>query len=334
LKNLAIIGGGGWGTALACVLSSRFENVSLWVREPDLAERIQRTRVNDVFLDGVTLPPAVRVGNSLEAALEGADVLISAMPSHAVRDLYTAMLPSLQPGMRVVTATKGLESGTMLRMSEVIRSVAGDAFRIAVLSGPTFAIEVAKGTPTAVVLASTDQKLVEGLQARFSGPTFRVYGSSDPIGVEVGGALKNVIAIGAGIIDGLKLGHNAVAALITRGLAELTRLAVAAGGQADTLSGLAGLGDLILTCTGDMSRNRQVGLKLAAGIKLGAILGSTPMVAEGVTTTGVALKLAARYGVDLPIAAEMYAVLNEGRPPEEAIRRLMTRALRNEATGK
>jgi glycerol-3-phosphate dehydrogenase (NAD(P)+) len=334
LTNLAIIGGGGWGTALACVLAPRFGTVNLWMREPDLAHRIEHTRINDVFLNGVTIPSSVRILTSLDAALDAADIVISAMPSHSVRDLYMAMLPHLRPATPVVSATKGLESGTMLRMSEVIRAVVGDVFRIAVLSGPTFAVEVARGIPTALVVASEDQSLVEEIQTRFSGPTFRVYGSLDPIGVELGGALKNVIAIGAGIIDGLKLGRNAIAALITRGLAELTRLAVAAGAQPETLAGLAGLGDLVLTCTGDLSRNRQVGLKLASGMRLDAILESTPMVAEGVTTTAVALKLAARYGVDLPIAAEMHAVLSEGRPPEEAIRRLMTRALRNESAGK
>jgi len=333
LKNLAIIGGGGWGTALACVLAPRFERVSLWVREPDLAERLQRTRINDVFLPGITIPPKVRAGNSPEVTLDGADVVISATPSHGVRDVYTAMLPALRPSMKLVSATKGLETGTMLRMSEVIAATVGPEYRIAVLSGPTFAIEVAKGSPTAVVVAAKDQRLVEEIQNDFSGPTFRVYGSADPIGVEIGGALKNVIAIGAGICDGLELGHNAVAALITRGLAELTRLATAAGAKPDTLSGLAGLGDLVLTCTGDLSRNRQVGLKLAGGTALGKILESTPMVAEGVNTTAVALKLAARFRVDLPITAEMHAVLSEGRSPGEAIRRLMTRALRKEAGG-
>lgn len=333
MKNLAVIGGGGWGTALACVLSPRFGRVALWVREADLAARMERTRVNDTFLPDITIPANVCVGNSLEAALNDAHVVLSVMPSHAVRDLYTAMLPWLRPSMRIVSATKGLESGTMLRMSEVIRLLVGPAYRIAVLSGPTFAPEVARGVPTASVVASEDQTLVEEIRNSFSGPTFRLYGSPDPIGVEIGGALKNVIAIGAGISDGLGLGHNPRAALITRGLAELARLAVALGAKAETLSGLAGLGDLVLTCTGDLSRNRQVGLKLAAGMELGRILASTPMVAEGVTTTAVALKLAARCGVDLPIATEMHAVLNEGRSPAEAIRRLMTRALRNEVGG-
>jgi glycerol-3-phosphate dehydrogenase (NAD(P)+) len=331
LTRLAIIGGGSWGTALACVLASRFDYVSLWVYEQDLAERIERTRMNDIFLPGIHLPANVRAGHSLEAALQGADVVLSVMPSHAVRDVYTGMLPWLKPSMRIVTASKGLESGTLLRVSEIIRSLTGPEYPIAVLSGPTFAREAALGIPTALVIASDDQHLVQEIQLSFSGPTFRAYGSCDPIGVEIGGALKNVIAIGAGISDGLGLGHNAVAALITRGLAELTRLAVALGAKAETMSGLAGLGDLVLTCTGDLSRNRQVGLKLAAGLELDAIVDSTPMVAEGVTTTAVALKLAARHGVDLPIAAEMHAVLNQGRSPGEAIQRLMSRALRNEA---
>jgi glycerol-3-phosphate dehydrogenase (NAD(P)+) len=330
LTRLAIIGGGSWGTALSCILASRFDQVTLWVHEPDLAAQIERTRVNGIFLPGIPIPPNVHAGHSLETALAGADVVLSVMPSHAVRDVYTRMLPWLTPSMRIVSASKGLESGTLLRISQIIRSLTGPDYRIAVLSGPTFAREAAAGIPTALVVASEDQDLVRQIQTSFSGPAFRVYGSCDPTGVEIGGALKNVIAIGAGISDGLGLGHNAVAALITRGLAELTRLAVAVGANAETMSGLAGLGDLVLTCTGDLSRNRQVGLKLAAGLELGSILDSTPMVAEGVTTTSVALKLAARHGVDLPIAAEMHAVLSLGRSPAEAIKRLMSRALTNE----
>jgi glycerol-3-phosphate dehydrogenase (NAD(P)+) len=330
LTRLAIIGGGSWGTALACILASRFDQVTLWVHEPDLAAQIEQTRVNDIFLPGIPVPPNVRAGHSLEIALAGADVVLSVMPSHAVRYVYTRMLPWLTPSMRIVSASKGLESGTLLRISQIIRSLTGPDCRIAVLSGPTFAREAAAGIPTALVVASEDQDLVRQIQTSFSGPAFRVYGSCDPTGVEIGGALKNVIAIGAGISDGLGLGHNAVAALITRGLAELTRLAVAVGANAETMSGLAGLGDLVLTCTGDLSRNRQVGLKLAAGLELGSILDSTPMVAEGVTTTSVALQLAARHGVDLPIAAEMHAVLSLGRSPGEAIKRLMGRALTNE----
>jgi glycerol-3-phosphate dehydrogenase (NAD(P)+) len=328
--TLSIIGGGSWGTALACVLAPRFPSVRLWIYEPDLAVRTQQNRVNDVFLPGIGLPGNVQAGHSLEESLADADVVVSAVPSHVVRDVYTAMRPWLQPGMRVVSATKGLESTTMLRMTEVIRSVIGPGFGVAALSGPSFAREVAGGNPTAVVLASEDQTLVGEVQAIFSGPTFRVYGSHDPVGVEIGGALKNVIAIGAGISDGLGLGHNAIAALITRGLAEIARLAVALGARPETLAGLAGLGDLVLTCTGDLSRNRQVGLKLASGLDLGRIVESTPMIAEGIKTTAVAMELASRHRVDLPIAAEMHAVLNHGRPPGEAIKRLMTRTLRCE----
>jgi glycerol-3-phosphate dehydrogenase (NAD(P)+) len=329
--KLAIVGGGGWGTALACVLAPRFADVCLWVNEADLAERMRQTRVNDVFLPDIALPEQVRVENSLEPVLAGADIVLSVVPSHVVRQVYSRMLPWLEPDARIVSATKGLEAGTLLRISEVIRSIAGDGVRVAALSGPTFAREVAAGSPTAVVVASEDRSLVREIQTLFSGPTFRVYGSADLTGVEIGGALKNVIAIGAGISDGLGLGHNAIAALITRGLAELTRLAVALGARQETLAGLAGLGDLVLTCTGDLSRNRQVGLKLAAGFKLAEITDSTKMVAEGVKTTAVAMELARRYGVDLPVTMEMHGVLHLGVPPAEAIRKLMGRTLRNES---
>jgi glycerol-3-phosphate dehydrogenase (NAD(P)+) len=330
VSRLAIIGAGGWGTALACVLAPRFEAVSLWMHEADLAERLQSTRVNEVFLPGVRLPGNVTVRSSLEQTLEAAGTVVSAMPSHVVRAVYGRMRPCLSPETGVVSATKGLEAGSLMRVSQVIRDVLGADFRIAVLSGPTFAQEVAAGSPTAVVAAAEDEAFAGEVQARFSGPTFRVYRSADPAGVEIGGALKNVVAIGAGICDGLGLGHNAVAALITRGLAELTRLAVAAGGRPETLSGLAGLGDLVLTCTGDLSRNRQVGLKLASGWKLGQIEDSTPMVAEGIKTTSVALELAERYRVDLPVARQMHAVLHLGRSPQDAVHQLMSRSLRSE----
>ncbi len=330
MSSIAIIGGGSWGTALACVLSTRFENVSLWMNEEEIARNTQATRENAVFLPGIRLPDNVLVVNSLEQALNGAEMVLSVMPSHVVRLVYTRMLPFLRPGTPLVSATKGLEAGTLLRVSQVIREVTGPESGIAVLTGPTFAKEVAAGKPTAVVAASERLDLAMLVQNAFSGPTLRVYANDDPVGVEIGGALKNVIAIGAGICDGLKLGHNALAALITRGLAELTRLAVAMGGKPDTLAGLAGMGDLVLTCTGDLSRNRQVGLKLASGLQLGAILDATPMVAEGVKTTSVAMQLAERCGVELPIVQEMHAVLNLGRSPDEAIHRLMSRTLRHE----
>ncbi|MCU1326175.1 MAG: hypothetical protein JWN34_1545 [Bryobacterales bacterium] len=330
MTKLAIIGGGGWGTALACVLASRFDEISLWMHEADLATTVQQSRINRVFLPDIQLPRNVGATSSLETALRATDLVLSVMPSHVVRAVYTRLKPLLRPGTPVVSATKGLEAGTLERVSQVIGSVLGPGFPIAVLTGPTFAIEVAAGKPTAVVAASADLDLAQTLQQRFSGPTFRVYASSDPIGAEIGGSLKNVIAIGAGICDGLGLGHNALAALITRGLAELTRLAVAAGGRAETMAGLAGLGDLVLTCTGDLSRNRQVGMKLAQGLQLGEILAATPMVAEGVKTTSVAIELARRLGVELPIAGQMHAVLNEGRAPAEAIRELMGRTLKSE----
>jgi len=332
VRKLAIVGGGGWGTALSCVLAPRFSEVCLWVKEPDLAERMRTSRVNDVFLPGVMLADNVLPSHSLEASLTGSDFVVSVMPSHVVREVYEEMAPWLTPAMRLVSATKGLESGSLLRMSQVIRAVVGDSYRVAVLSGPSFAKEVAAGSPTAVVAASEDAAFSKEVQNCFSGPTFRVYAGEDPIGVEIGGALKNVIAIGAGICDGLGAGHNAIAALITRGLAELTRLAVAAGGKPETLSGLTGLGDLVLTCTGDLSRNRKVGLQLAAGNTLGSIIDSTPMVAEGIRTTSAAIRLAERHGVEMPITAEMQAVLNEGRTPAEAIRRLMGRTPRGEFT--
>lgn len=330
MRTLTVVGGGAWGTALSCVLAPRFREVRLWVRESDLAKRMQSDRVNDVFLPGATLPANVFPTDGLRDAVGGADIVLSVMPSHVVREVYEEMLPCLTPTTRLVTATKGLESVSLLRMSQVIREVVGDSYRIAALSGPSFAKEVAQGKPTAVVAASEDSSVAAEVQNGFSGPTFRVYASSDPTGVEIGGALKNVIAIGAGICDGLGAGHNAVAALITRGLAELTRLAVAAGGTPETLSGLAGLGDLVLTCTGDLSRNRKVGLQLAAGNTLANIVNSTPTVAEGVRTTSAAMRLAERYGVEMPITAEMFAVLNEGRVPSEAIRSLMGRAPRVE----
>jgi glycerol-3-phosphate dehydrogenase (NAD(P)+) len=274
----------------------------------------------------------VEVVNQLPAALDGAEIVLSAIPSHLVRGLYQQMLPFLNQSMVFVSATKGLENGTLLRMSEVIRDVLRNrlAPRVAVISGPTFALEVARFEPTALVVASTDATLAEILQGAFSGPTFRLYANSDPIGVEIGGSVKNVVAIGAGVVHGLGLGHNAMAALITRGLAEITRLAVAMGGAAQTLAGLAGLGDLVLTCCGDLSRNRMVGVELAHGRKLEEIVSSMKMVAEGVKTTNAVSDLARRHSVELPIAEQMLQMLQFGISPREAIQRLMDRSLKGE----
>ena len=330
--ELAIIGGGSWGTALALVLAPRFARIRLWVYETDLALRMAANRENDLYLPGFHLPAQVEVTNELPAALAGASIVLSVVPSHLARALYGQMLPCLRPGMLFVSATKGLENGTLLRISEVIRETVSARFepRVAVISGPTFAREVAAGSPTALVVASDDAEAAKRIQSAFSGPSFRLYTSPDPAGVEIGGAVKNVVALGAGVCDGLGLGHNALAALITRGLAEITRLAIALGGRQQTLSGLAGLGDLVLTCTGDLSRNRTVGQQLAKGRKLDEIVGAMQMVAEGIKTTKATVDLAARHGVEMPISSQMFEMLHFGVAPREAIRRLMERSLKGE----
>jgi glycerol-3-phosphate dehydrogenase (NAD(P)+) len=329
---IAIVGAGSWGTALAIVLAPRFERIRLWAHEADLVERMCSARINDVFLPGFSLPVNVEPTADLGCALEGAGVVVGVMPSRFARSIYGKMLSHLQPEMRFVSATKGLEQGTLLRMSEVARQAIGEKFppRIAALSGPTFAREVAAGEPTAVVIASEDRELAASIQRDFSGPTFRLYASDDPAGVEIGAALKNIIAIGAGICEGLGLGSNTLAALITRGLAEVTRLAIALGGRPRTLSGLAGLGDLVLTCNGALSRNRSVGIELAKGRKLADIINSMTMIAEGVETTAAAVDLAHKFQVDMPITEQMGAILGGRISPREAIRELMERALKAE----
>jgi glycerol-3-phosphate dehydrogenase (NAD(P)+) len=332
VNTLAIVGAGSWGTALAIVLAPRFHKVRLWVYEQDLAARMSASRENHVYLPQFCLPPNVDVVTDYAAALSGAGIVMGVMPSHRARAMYERMLPLLDPSMLLVSATKGLETGSLLRISEVIRQVVETRFppRISVLSGPTFAREVAAGEPTALVVSSTDTEAAGQVQSAFSGSSFRLYTNADPVGVEIGGAVKNVVAIGAGVCHGLGLGSNATAALITRGLAEITRLALALGGEAKTLAGLAGLGDLVLTCNGSLSRNRTVGLELAAGRKLGEIVGSMRMVAEGIETTKATVDLARRQQVEMPIAEQMHAMLFEDRPPREAIRQLMERTLKGE----
>ncbi len=332
MKNLAIIGAGSWGTALAIVLAPRFPQVRLWVYEADLAERMRASRENDVYLPGFQLAQHVEVTSELGHALENADVVLSVMPSHLARRIYGEMLPFLHDSMLFVSATKGLENGSLERISQVIREVLSPKFepRVAVISGPTFAREVASFEPTALVVASSDRSTADRVQAAFSGPTFRLYSSVDTTGVEIGGSVKNVVAIGAGVLHGMGLGHNAMAALITRGLAEITRLAVAMGGQPLTLAGLAGLGDLVLTCNGELSRNRTVGVELAHGRKLDEIVSSMKMVAEGIKTTNAAVDLAKRYSVEMPISEQMFQVLNFGVSPRDAIQRLMERSLKGE----
>ena len=332
MSRLAIVGGGSWGTALAIVLAPRFARVKLWVYEADLAGRMRASRENDVYLPGHQLLKNVEVTSDLAGALEGAEIVLSVMPSHHVRGLYRQMLPFLDESMVFVSATKGLENGTLRRMSEVIAEVVRERFdpRVVVISGPTFAREVARFEPTVLVAASSDEGLAERVQTAFASPTFRLYTSPDPTGVELGGAIKNIVAIGSGVLHGMGLGHNVTAALITRGLAEMTRLAVAMGGRQQTLAGLAGLGDLVLTCTGELSRNRAVGIELAHGRKLDEIVGSMKMVAEGIKTTAAAVDLAHRYAVEMPIAEQMFQMLHSGVSPREAVQTLMVRSLKGE----
>lgn len=332
MKQLSIVGAGSWGTALAIVLSPRFERVRLWVREPALGSRMAESGENDVYLPGFFLPSNVEAVSDLAVALSGAHFVIGAIPSRYARTVYVQMRPYLQREMIFVSATKGLERNSLLRMSQVMTDVFGAAFspNVGVLSGPTFAREIARGCPSAVVIASENRDLAADVQRAFSGPSFRLYSSDDPIGVEIGAALKNVIAIGAGICSGLGLGSNATAALVTRGLAEITRLAVAMGGQPNTLAGLAGLGDLVLTCTGPQSRNRTVGVELAKGRQLDEILAGMTMVAEGVETVSAAVELASKLHVDMPITSEMASILAGTRSPKEAIRELMERSLKHE----
>jgi glycerol-3-phosphate dehydrogenase (NAD(P)+) len=329
-STIAIIGAGSWGTALAVVLAPRYETVRLYVHDPELAAEMLRTRVNEVYLPGFALPENVEPVDSVETALRDASTVLFVVPSRFLRGVVSQCRPFLRKATHLVSATKGLEDGTLLRMSEVIASESGTAVPVSVLSGPTFAREIARGEPAAVVIANSDAAEAEAIQRRFSGPTLRLYTNSDPVGVEIGAALKNVIAIGAGIVQGLGLGNNTTAALVTRGLAEITRLAVAAGGRPSTLAGLAGLGDLLLTCTGELSRNRRVGIELAQGRALCDILGGTKMIPEGVDTTAAAVALARRHGVEMPIAEQMDRVLHGGKTPRDAVRDLMERALRPE----
>lgn len=334
MSEIAVIGAGAWGTSLAIVLGRKgTHRVRLWAHEAEVVESISRRRVNEKFLAGPLIPEAVVVSSDLERVVQGVEVLVSVMPSQHCRALFERMCPLLPPDILVISATKGLEEGSLLRMSEVIRLVLKrESAAIGALSGPSFAQEVARGDPTAITIASQDANLLRTVQQEFSDPRFRVYTNSDVVGVELGGALKNIIAIAAGICDGLGLGHNSVAALITRGLAEMTRLVVACGGRADTMAGLAGLGDLVLTCTGGLSRNRSVGAELGRGKKLPDIISNMRgMVAEGVFTTTAAVGLAHARGVEMPITQQMYAILHEGKSPREAIEHLMSRSGKSES---
>jgi glycerol-3-phosphate dehydrogenase (NAD(P)+) len=332
VSRLAIIGAGSWGTSLAIVLAPRFDKIALWVRQPSIAAEMRDTRLNSRYLPEFHLPNSVEPTADLAIALNGASLALSAVPSRYLRALYCDMLPHITAEMCFISATKGIENGTLLRMSRLIEEVVAPRFppKIAVLSGPTFAREVAGGEPAAVVIAASDPELASSVQVALSGPSLRLYTSSDVVGVEIGAAMKNVIAIGAGICHGLGLGSNSVAALVTRGLAELTRLAVRLGGEPRTLAGLAGLGDLVLTATGSLSRNRFVGTQLAAGKSLPEICASMTQVAEGVDTCRAAHELSMKVGVEMPIAEAMYEILYRAKPVQAAIRDLMDRPLTSE----
>jgi glycerol-3-phosphate dehydrogenase (NAD(P)+) len=347
LTRIAILGGGSWGTALAIVLSRspRGHGISLWVHEAALAESMRRDRENKVYLPGHTLPEQVQVTNEIDASLAGAEIILGAMPAAHARSVYSEAVKRISAHSIIVSATKGLEPVTHGRMSEVISQVIPAPLgpQIAVLSGPSFAAEAAGGEPTAVVVASQVVSLTRPapslrryaevsarIQEEFAAPNFRLYTNDDVLGVELAGAMKNVMAIAAGACQGLGLGSNAMAALVTRGLAEMARLAVALGARPETLSGLAGLGDLVLTCTGALSRNRQVGIALGKGRALSEILGGMRMVAEGVGTAPAMLALAREAGIEMPITEQVNAILHQGKSPREAIRDIMDRPLKRE----
>lgn len=330
--NVAIIGGGSWGSALAIHLSRRDVPVRLWIREPEILEEACRQRVNRVFLPGFSFPPSVTFCADILEAARGASVIFIAVPSHYCRQVYAQMSPAVNKDCLVVSLTKGLEERTLKRMSQVLAETLSQLKNrhIAVLSGPSFAKEVAQGLPTAVVAASSRRSYAARVQGLLSGPTFRVYTCGDVAGVELAGAAKNVIAIAAGISDALGSGNNAKASLITRGLAEITRLGLRLGARRETFFGLAGIGDLILTCTGELSRNRHVGHELGLGKPLRDIIAESQMVAEGVATTRSIHRLARRCAIEMPICEQIYRVLYENKDPRQAIIDLMSRKLKGE----
>jgi len=334
VSRIAILGGGSWGTALAIVLSRarRKHEISLWVHDPALAESIQHDRENRTYLPGHHLAREVQVTSDIRNAVADVQIVVGAIPTAHARGVYTAAAAHVPAGTAFVSASKGLEPKTHQRMSEVIGKVIARKHdpRVAVLSGPSFAAEAAKSEPTAVLLASHDDYLASELQQEFAAPYFRLYINNDVLGVELAGAMKNVVAIAAGVCQGLGLGSNPLAALITRGLAEMSRLAAALGARPETMTGLAGLGDLVLTCTGSLSRNRQVGIELSKGRALGEILASMRMVAEGVGTTTALIALARETRVDLPITSAVFSMLYQGKAPLEAIRDIMNRPQKRE----
>ena len=333
-EKIGVIGAGGWGTTLANLLADAGRTIDLWVFEEELCLSMIRNRENEIFLPGIRLSDSIRPTHSLEEAFSGKDILVCAVPSHVVREVFLKGRPFIQNRPLIISATKGIEDGSCLTMSQVlIETVAERQPRVACLSGPSFAREVSRKIPTAVAVAASDPEAALKTQDLFSRPFFRIYTNPDVVGVELGGATKNVMAIAAGASDGLGFGHSSRAALVTRGLAEMTRLGVRLGADARTFSGLAGLGDLILTCTGDLSRNRRVGLELGQGRPISTVLEGMKMVAEGVRTTKALRELGRRVQVNMPITAEVYQILYEGKDPREAVHALMSRNPRSEREG-
>ena len=330
MSRIAVIGAGSWGTALAVHFARAGRPVHLWARDERLVARMIASGANDRYLPDVPLPPAVVPTSSLGDALEGTQFVVVAVPSHGLRTVIRTAAPLIPRDAVVVSAAKGLEGESLRRMSEVIEEETGGELPVVVLSGPSFAVEVARGLPTALLAASSDSRAAARVQEQFRGRGLRLYASDDVAGVEIGGALKNVIAIAAGVVEGLGLGQNALAALITRGLAEITRLARREGAQMETLMGLAGLGDLVLTCTGNLSRNRFVGEELGKGRTLAEITAALSEVAEGINTARAVKKLADRAGLEMPITNEVNAVLYDGKPARDAVFELMSRPLREE----
>ncbi|HTP04431.1 MAG TPA: NAD(P)H-dependent glycerol-3-phosphate dehydrogenase [Nitrospirota bacterium] len=331
-EKIGVIGAGAWGTALSMLLADKGHDVTLWMYEKDLAEETARTRNNRVYLPGFTLPESIQVTSSLEVAVRDKAIILSVVPSHTVRAVSRQFTPFLSRDGIIVSASKGIEIETLMPLSEVFKDILPGQFhdRLCILSGPSFAKEVAQKMPTAVSLASYDPVIAKKVQAIFSNPYFRIYTNPDVIGVELAGSLKNVVAIAAGVLEGIGYGYNTMAALLTRGLAEMARLGIAMGGNLHTFSGLAGMGDLVLTCTGGLSRNRTLGVRIGKGEKLNDIMSTMKTVAEGVKTASAARYLARKYNVDMPIVDEVYQLLYEGKEPKQAVKDLMNRELKDE----